>query len=144
MINEIYIRESIYSDLISIHKISQNCFSNSWSLNSFKEDFNNMFSKYFSLIYKEEIIGFLSAWIVIDEITITNIAILEKFRGKHLSKTLLNKLFSIYTDFNFFLEVRESNYIGICLYKSLGFIEISKRYSYYKNPTENAIIMKKF
>lgn len=144
MINETYIRESIYSDLVSIHKISENSLKNSWNLKSFQEDFNNIFSKYFSLIYKNEIIGFLSSWIIIDEITITNIGILEEFRGNHLSKTLLNNLFSLYKNFNFFLEVRESNIIALSLYKSLGFIEISKRDSYYKNPTENAIIMKKF
>ncbi len=144
MINETYIRESVFSDLISIHKISESSLKNSWSLKSFEEDFNNMFSKYFSLIYKNEVIGFLSSRIVIDEVTITNIGILEKFRGNHLSKTLLNNLFSLYKNFNFFLEVRESNVIAISLYKSLGFLEISKRYSYYKNPTENAIIMKKF
>lgn len=103
-----------------------------------------MFSKYFSLIYKNEVIGFLSSWIVIDEVTITNIGILKEFRGNHLSKTLLNNLFSLYKNFNFFLEVRESNLIAISLYKSLGFLEIFKRDSYYKNPTENAIIMKKF
>lgn len=144
MINETYIRESVFSDLISIHKISKSSLKNSWSLKSFEEDFNNMFSKYFSLIYKNEVIGFLSSWIVIDEVTITNIGILEEFRGNHLSKTLLNNLFSLYKNFNFFLEVRESNLIAISLYKSLGFLEIFKRDSYYKNPTENAIIMKKF
>lgn len=144
MINETYIRESVFSDLISIYKISKSSLKNSWSLKSFEEDFNNIFSKYFSLIYKNEVIGFLSSWIVIDEVTITNIGILEEFRGNHLSKTLLNNLFSLYKNFNFFLEVRESNLIAISLYKSLGFLEIFKRDSYYKNPTENAIIMKKF
>lgn len=40
-----------------------------------------------------------------------------------------------------FLEVRESNIAAISLYRSYGFKTISKRKEYYRNPTEDALIM---
>lgn len=142
--NKITIRESLQSDIQFIYKISKSSFTNSWSLNSYKEDFNNIFSKYFSLLYDDKLIGFLSIWIIIDEITITNIAIDINYRGNGFSKYLLNHLINSFKNFNIFLEVRESNKIAINLYKNFKFEEVCKRTNYYKNPIENAIIMKKF
>ncbi len=146
MINsdKITIRESLPSDIQSIYKISKSSFTNSWSLNSYEEDFNNIFSKYFSLLYNDKLIGFLNIWVIIDEITITNIAIDIDYRGNGFSKYLLNYLIESFKNFKIFLEVRESNKIAINLYKNFKFKEIYKRHNYYKNPTENAIIMKKF
>ena len=40
-----------------------------------------------------------------------------------------------------FLEVREGNLAARRLYLAAGFEEISVRKNYYKNPTENAVIM---
>lgn len=40
-----------------------------------------------------------------------------------------------------FLEVREQNTAARALYSSYGFKEIGSRKNYYKNPTDNAIIM---
>ena len=39
------------------------------------------------------------------------------------------------------LEVRRSNQIAISLYKKYDFKEISVRKNYYKNPTEDAVIL---
>lgn len=40
-----------------------------------------------------------------------------------------------------FLEVRESNVPARNLYHSYGFSEIGMRKNYYRNPTENAVVM---
>ncbi len=40
-----------------------------------------------------------------------------------------------------FLEVRESNVAARNLYRAHNFREIAERKNYYKNPTENAVIM---
>jgi len=42
---------------------------------------------------------------------------------------------------NIFLEVREGNTAARRLYLSLGFMQIARRRGYYKNPTEDAVIM---
>lgn len=142
--NKIIIKESIESHINDIYEISKSCLKNSWSLKLYQEDFRNVFSKYFSLIYDNKLIGFLSVYIIINEINITNIAVDKNYQGNGFSKYLFSNLIDSYKNFEIFLEVRESNYIAINLYKKFKFIEIHRRENYYSNPIENAIIMKKF
>lgn len=142
--DKIVVKESIESHISTIYEISNSCLRNSWSLNLYKEDFKNIFSKYFSLMYDNKLIGFLSAYVIINEVNITNIAINKNYQGNGFSKYLLSNLIDSYKNFEIFLEVRESNYVAINLYKKFKFMEIHKRINYYNNPVENAIIMKKF
>jgi ribosomal-protein-alanine N-acetyltransferase len=39
------------------------------------------------------------------------------------------------------LEVRESSEGALALYRSLGFVEQARRREYYRNPTEDAVLM---
>ena len=39
------------------------------------------------------------------------------------------------------LEVRESNLSAIALYQSLGFYEAGRRRRFYRNPSEDALVM---
>ena len=41
------------------------------------------------------------------------------------------------------LEVRASNVPAISLYEKLGFAEVGRRKNYYRNPREDALIMRK-
>lgn len=146
MINfeKIYVEKSHSSHIDFIYLISKSNIKNSWSIKSFNDDFNNMFSEYFSLMYEDKVIGFISIWVIIDEVTITNISIHNEYRGIGLSNYLMDYLIKNYNNYTILLEVRESNKIAINLYKKFKFKEISRRNNYYKFPSENAIIMKKF
>ena len=42
------------------------------------------------------------------------------------------------------LEVRESNEKAIALYEKFDFDEISRRKDYYRDPKEDAVVMKKY
>ncbi len=138
----INVRTALYEDLNKIYEISKDSFSNSWSFNSYEEDFKNIFSKYFVITINNLIVGFLSSWIILDEINITNLSIEKNFRGKGLSKILLGNFLKIYKNHEIFLEVRISNKIAKNLYKKFSFEEVYIRKNYYKNPIEDAIIMK--
>jgi len=41
------------------------------------------------------------------------------------------------------LEVRASNMPAIALYEKLGFTQIGRRKNYYRNPKEDALILRK-
>ena len=41
-----------------------------------------------------------------------------------------------------FLEVRESNHGARALYRALGFEETQKRRAFYRNPVEDAVLMR--
>ncbi len=80
------------------------------------------------------------------EAELHNIAVTPDYRGKGLSKLLMEKMISNCTLYGvsvIFLEVRANNAPAIGLYKKYGFTEIGIRKGYYKNPTEDAIIMQR-
>ncbi len=56
-------------------------------------------------------------------------AAIAEFRTRHVSRL--------------FLEVRESNEVGIAFYQSHGFSKIGQRAGYYHHPNEAAIVMEK-
>ena len=75
---------------------------------------------------------------------IYRVAVSEEYRRRGVAYRLLD--YSVKTSRgkgleSLFLEVREKNVAARGLYSSYGFIEISKRRDYYKNPTDNAVIM---
>lgn len=80
-----------------------------------------------------------------DEGELFRIAVLERHRRCGLGKALLcrfkDELLS-HGVRNVFLEVRASNAPAISLYESEGFKRCAVRRNYYKNPTEDALMMR--
>ena len=61
-----------------------------------------------------------------------------------VAQKLLDEVFSALDNIAFFhLEVREGNFAAISLYEKNGFLKDGLRKNFYKNPTENAILMTK-
>jgi ribosomal-protein-alanine N-acetyltransferase len=92
------------------------------------------------------ICGFLVARVVSGEAELLNMAVDSGHRRKGLGSKLLaaaakeavgQRAKRIY------LEVRESNQATISFYERHGFHRSGERTAYYKNPTENAVLMAK-
>jgi ribosomal-protein-alanine acetyltransferase len=92
------------------------------------------------------ICGFLAARHTGGEVEILNMAVDEPNRRQGLGSALLTAAFneaqSRHTQ-EIYLEVRESNRQGIAFYEMNGFIRTGKRTGYYRDPVENAVLMKK-
>ncbi len=74
------------------------------------------------------------------------IAVMPKYRKKGYATKIMEKVFWQVREEkleSIMLEVRKSNEPAINLYKNKGFESIAERKAYYKNPVEDAIIMKK-
>ena len=94
----------------------------------------------------QKIIAYSVVFVAGDEGDLANIAVLPSCRGLGIGGALLDEILEISRNdgaFRTFLEVRESNEAAIGLYSSRGFFEIGKRRRYYKNPTEDAVLMMK-
>ena len=71
---------------------------------------------------------------------------MPKYRKKGNATKIMEKVFWQVREEkleSIMLEVRKSNESAINLYKNKGFESIAERKGYYKNPVEDAIIMKK-
>jgi ribosomal-protein-alanine N-acetyltransferase len=136
------IRKMDETDLDSVFAIENESTHDTWDIETFRY-----------AIYKEdafvlindsnnEICGFLFGIQTLDEYSISNIAIKEKYKRQGLAFYLISQIISAKPNhYSFFLEVRKTNLPAIKLYEKLGFKNLYIRKSYYHNPTEDAIVM---
>ena len=124
-----------------------------WSLGFIMEDLAQENSQYYLAEEGEQIVGFLATIEVMNEIEITNIAVLPAFQGQKVATKLLRSLpvnwqensTAVSTDeavTQVFLEVRASNAPAQALYRKFGFEVYRCRKNYYSNPREDALLMR--
>ncbi len=90
-----------------------------------------------------ELIGFVIFRCVSEEAELIEIGIDLEHRRKGIATKLFNFAIESLSPVNeLFLEVRVSNASAIALYSKLGFSVNGTRKGYYKNPVEDALIMK--
>ena len=130
-------------EIPEISEIERECFSHPWSEQSLRESFENPDVYFFTAREDGRIIGYISAEIILDEGYIMNIAVIPGFRGRGVGKALVRHLIRHFeNDLKFItLEVRTSNVAAISLYEKLGFEYVGTRKSYYRNPTEDALLL---
>lgn len=108
-----------------------------YSFAMLKEISENKQYKFWIKEENKKMTSYLIALDNIDSYDILKIAIKIEYRGKGIGEKFIEKI----TDKNIFLEVRESNLRAIKFYEKNNFIKISERKNYYKDNSENAIIM---
>ncbi len=89
------------------------------------------------------VVGFLVSRAAADEREVLNLAVDPGYRRRGVARALLGAAINR-SPGRWFLEVRESNRTAREVYRSLGFIEVSRRPEYYENPREHAIVLKFF
>lgn len=107
-------------------------------------------NKYFAYqsIINQQIVGFYVGHQVLDELTLIDIGVSAKMRGKGLGRELMQHFEQQCQQRGaqqIWLEVRESNTVAINLYQSFDFAEIEHRKNYYPTDKgwEDAIVMSK-
>jgi len=89
------------------------------------------------------VVGFIvSRQSASEEHEILNLAVDPRLRRKSIARRLLAAVTG--PQQAWFLEVRESNRSAIAFYGAMGFQSFGRREKYYKNPSEAAIVMRRF
>jgi ribosomal-protein-alanine N-acetyltransferase len=89
--------------------------------------------------------GFIAARGILNEWEIESIAVREAVRRRGLASRLLGEFLQraqIQGAKHIFLEVRESNRAARALYAKWAFVEAGRRPAYYRDPPEDALILK--
>lgn len=113
-----------------------------WSQAQLLADMNRAEADYFFAYEDREIVGFLSIQHLVGELEVTNIAVKNAYQGKGLGSQLMSTFIKD-EQLPVFLEVRASNQAAQSLYQKFGFKAVAKRKNYYRNPSEDAILMKR-
>lgn len=130
-------------DLAAVHEINALSFSSPWSLDAIQKELYNELAYYLVARSCVETIGFIGAWIVFDEVQITNIAVDPARRGQGVGKLLLARLIEDMKSRGMaivFLEVRVSNTAARKLYESFDFEYTGYRKQFYQDK-EDAHLM---
>lgn len=133
------------ADVAAIEALERACFSEPWSEKSLRESLAN--PRYRILTAKAEgrLIGYVSTFLVADEMNIANVAVDSEFRRQGVGKCLMdsavilakqNRMTTIY------LEVRKSNEAAQELYRKVGFERGGVRKNFYDHPKEDGLIMR--
>lgn len=89
--------------------------------------------------------GFVIARCGVDEWEIENVVVTEEQRRRGLGRALVGQLLHAARESGItsvLLEVRPSNTAARRLYEKLGFSEAGRRRDYYRDPAEDALILK--
>jgi ribosomal-protein-alanine N-acetyltransferase len=132
-------------DIDQICLIEIACFPTPWTAEAFVNELeHNSFAQYVVMLWDNTIIGYAGMWAILDEAHITNIAVVEQYRGRKLGERLLRELVVLALSHNMkrmTLEVRTTNYTAQGLYEKFGFRAEGLRRGYYSDNGEDAIIM---
>ena len=74
------------------------------------------------------------------------IAVLPAYRGAGLGRLLLAEFLAALADRGAdecYLEVRAENTVAQALYASCGFLQVGRRKNYYKDPRDDALVLKR-
>ena len=132
----------------SVAELERLCFSHPISGNNLQALLVDGIGKGFvSVDTKQgEIVAYGGVIVAAGEAQVLNVATHPNYRRQGLGREIMTYIaeYSVSCDAEFItLDVRETNTPAITLYNSMGFYEVGRIKGYYKDPTEDALILKK-
>ena len=130
----------------SIAELEKLCFSDPWSENSIASELNSRLSYWLVAVENGEVLGYIGSQSVLGESDMMNVAVHPDHRRRGIAEALVNALsrdLKERSNVCLTLEVRASNAPAIALYEKLGFAQVGLRKNYYRNPKEDARILRK-
>lgn len=143
MICIIEMNESHVAQVAELEKL---CFCDPWSERSIASELSNPLSKWLVAMDGDTLCGYVGSQTVMDETDMMNIAVHPDYRRQGIAESLVQALVIVLKECAsrcLTLEVRASNESAKALYEKQGFAQIGRRPNYYRNPKEDALILRK-
>ena len=140
-------RAATQADVAAIVAIERTSFGDPWSEKTFRDLLRSGQAIFLVVTegFPESVCGYVIAAVISDEAEVLNLAVAEQSRRRGLGGRLLDAALRIIRERGareVFLEVRESNAAAITLYTSRGFAALSRRVRYYREPVEDALVLR--
>ncbi len=132
--------------IAQIAALEKLCFSDPWPEAAIVPELTNPLSLWLVAMVGQRLVGYVGSQTVEEESDMMNIAVHPDFRRRGIAERLVLELVTALNDRgsrSLALEVRASNGPAISLYEKLGFSQAGLRKNYYRNPKEDALILKK-
>jgi ribosomal-protein-alanine N-acetyltransferase len=136
-------------DLLEVVEIEESCGLSLWGWDGYHTELERresimLVARRAGWDERQRLLGFVAARVGADEVHVNNIGVREEMRRSGLGSLLLRTALQksrMYGAVRAILEVRASNQVAQKLYRRHGFAVAGRRKNYYKNPTEDALIM---
>ena len=122
------------------------CFHDPWSEKSVASELTNPLSLWLVALDGERVAGYVGSQSVMGESDMMNVAVHPEYRRQGIAEKLCVALVEVLKgngNHCLTLEVRASNEPAKALYEKLGFVQVGLRKNYYRNPREDALILRK-
>lgn len=133
------------ADLDQILYLERSSFLMPWSRNSFLNAVGDTHGMNLVCRRGDALVGYVTAFIILDEVYITNLLVAARDRrrgyGTQLLRVFMNRV-KERQGRHIFLEVREKNAQAIGFYEALNFQSVGVRKKYYSDTKEDALVMK--
>ena len=129
-----------------IAQLEKLCFADPWSEMSISSELRSVWSYWVVALCEDTVVGYIGSQSSIDESDVMNVAVHPDWRRQGIAENLIEHLIRELKSRGskaLMLEVRASNAPAIALYEKLGFRQVGLRKNYYKNPKEDALILRK-
>ena len=129
----------------AIAEIEKLCFHDPWSEKSIAQELRNDLALWLVALEEDAVVGYVGSQTVLGWTDMMNVAVHPEHRRKGIGEGLIVRLMELLRERKcecLTLEVRASNHGAIALYEKLGFQEVGRRKNYYRNPKEDALILR--
>ena len=142
----IEIMEMNESHVPQIAELEKLCFHDPWSANSIARELTDPLSLWLVAMDGETLVGYVGSQTVLGESDMMNLAVRDAYRRQGIGDLLVSALEQKLKEkggVSLMLEVRASNEPAKALYAKKGFAQVGRRPNYYRNPREDALILRK-
>ena len=141
------LRLATMTDVQAMAAIELAAFSDPWPASSFIEMLPLRHARMAVAVDAQQtLVGYCILLSAADEGEIANIAVKPSARSRGVGARLLDDALAAATQLGLtqlFLEVRTSNAAARALYASRGFVAVGRRIAYYRDPLEDALVLRR-
>jgi [ribosomal protein S18]-alanine N-acetyltransferase len=139
------IRPAVLADAPALVAVERRCFGDPWSESSFREALGSAWTFVLAAQAARGVVGYVVGREAGGMGEVLNLAVVPEFRRRGIGEALLEAGLALFRRSGVeevFLEVRESNTSARALYARHGFRPVGQRSAYYRNPKEDALVLR--
>lgn len=142
--NHLVIEPMTREHIPAVQAIEMLCFASTWPDDAFQNEVEKNGAACYLVAHRDgQVVGYAGAWLILEEMHVTSVAVHPDFQGQRIGKRLFWHLMEAARERGCrwsTLEVRETNEPAVAIYHDFGFTRVGLRRKYYDGK-DDALVM---